>query len=275
MIYLNTEIFSGLGEDTFWTWFKREFSKEAEYGMPSKLNQEDIILQYSLQGACTHSNTIALLWELYPEMKVMLNSSEWDEIILKINQCAKTAKKLTMPSSLMVPYYENFGKIDILPIGVDTDLFIPMDKESLRLKHNLPRNKKIGIWAGTMHPMKGIENLVRYANENKDIFWIIIWKHEQEFNSSYIENSINFTNITQQQISELMSCADFYLSCGVLRPFFMIEWEAMACNVPIVILNNLQKDFIPSDNPRNDVFKLGWDRKTAKETWRKYIYENG
>lgn len=34
MIYLNTEIFSGLGEDTFWTWFKREFSKETEYGIP-------------------------------------------------------------------------------------------------------------------------------------------------------------------------------------------------------------------------------------------------
>jgi hypothetical protein len=51
----------------------------------------------------------------------------------------------------------------------------------------------------------------------------------------------------------------------------MIEWEAMACNLKAVILDNMEKDFVPSDNPRKDVIRLGWDRNTAASKWLKYI----
>jgi len=69
----------------------------------------------------------------------------------------------------------------------------------------------------------------------------------------------------------LIACADFFLSCGRLRPFFMAEWGAMACNVPMKILFDMEKDFGPSANPRDDIFRLGWDRLTSKTTWLNYI----
>ena len=81
----------------------------------------------------------------------------------------------------------------------------------------------------------------------------------------------NYTLVDQQQLSELMACSDFFLCCGLLRPFFMVEWEAMACNLPMVILDDMKKDFVPSANPREDIFRLGWDRKTAIKTWKKYL----
>lgn len=169
----------------------------------------------------------------------------------------------------MVPYYEKFGKVDVLPIGVDTDLFKPMDKESLRNKYGISLNKKIGFWSGTMHPMKGIQNLLKYKEENPDIEWIIVWK--QPSDAGHVDGANNFTLVSQPELAELMNCADFFLSCGLLRPFYMVEWEALSCNLPFVILDDIKKDFVPSTNPRDDIFRLGWDRKTAKETWRKYL----
>lgn len=272
MIYLSAEVVSGLGEDTFWTWFKREFPNST-FGIPNNVNKEDIILQYSTLGKNKFpENTIGLLWELHPEMKIKLNSNQWDGVIDKIHACASTCRYRTTPSSLMVPYYESFGKLDLIPIGVDTDLFKPMhNKESLRRKYNIPTNKRIGFWAGTTHPMKGFQNLVRYKNDNSDIYWIIVWKQRGE--SGHLTDASNFVQVSQPQLSELMNCADFMLSCGLLRPFYMIEWEAMSCNLPIIISSGLEKDFIPSDSPREDIFKLKWDRKTTKETWKNYIEE--
>ena len=34
MIYLNCEVKSGLGEDTFWTWFEREFKDGCCFEVP-------------------------------------------------------------------------------------------------------------------------------------------------------------------------------------------------------------------------------------------------
>ena len=49
MIYLNAEVISGLGEDTFWTWFKREFPTSS-FDKPKTLTEKDIVLRYSTLG---------------------------------------------------------------------------------------------------------------------------------------------------------------------------------------------------------------------------------
>lgn len=270
MIYLVPEVISGLGEDTFWTWFKREFP-DSQFGVPPKITKRDVILQYSTMGAPKHpENTIGLLWELYPEMKVQLKSTVWDHIIDKIFLCAKLCRYRTTASHLMVPYYSNCGDIDIIPIGVDTDLFRPLpNRESLKIKYGIPKNRKVGFWSGTLHPMKGFYNLKLWAQQHPDIYWIVVWKTQTE--AGFLEGASNFVKVPQYQLVELMNCADFFLSCGLLRPFFMVEWEAMACNLPIVMFENMEKDFIPSSEPRNDVFRLKWDRTSVKEIWKMYL----
>lgn len=275
MIFLNAEVISGLGEDTFWTWFKREFPNSA-FAIPQVMAPNDVVLRYSTLGPLNvyPSKSIALLWELIPEMKEVFNSNIWDEKIDKINNAAKYSTYRVVATPLAKKYYEEFGSVDVIPIGVDTDLFKPLgDKIALRNKYNLPIDKKIGIWAGTTHPMKGFERLNKYAQENIDTYWIIVWKQHSE--AGYLNGASNFIKISQQQLVELFNAADFYLSCGMLKPFYMIEWEAMACNLPMVILDGMKKDFVPSQNPRDDIFRLGWDRKSVKLTWEKYFYERG
>ena len=274
MIYLNPEVVSGLGEDTFWTWFKREFPS-ASFEQPKRLSNDDVVLQYSTLGfAGRAGKSIGLLWELYPEMKEQFKSTEWDARLAKVYECARFSTYRTVASALMIPFYEQFGTIDVLPIGVNTDLFNTLpEKETLRDKYNIPKGKTVGIWGGTMHRMKGFDRLVEYAGRNPDIYWIVVWKWKSE--AGFLPGGSNFTKVPQQTLCELMNAADFFLCTSKLRSFYMVEWEAMACNLPMMILDNMGKDFVPSSNPREDVFRLGWDRKSTKRLWADYLTRKG
>lgn len=272
-IYLNPEVASGLGEDTFWTWFKREIPNTEYLNVNSKIRYNDVILHYSTMGESKYPhNTICLLWELYPEMKKKFNSNMWDSRISKIDEAIKSSRKITVSTSFTIEFYKDLKNIEILPIGLDTDIFKPLiNKNVLRKKYGVPTDKRVGVWVGTTHKMKGFDKLLKYRKQNPDIFWIIIWKWEQESLHVNDKNCISFVQISQKQMNELYNCGDFFLSTSRLRPFFMSEWEALASNLPFVVLENITKDFVPSMNPRKQVFELGWDRKTAKKRWIEYI----
>jgi len=272
-IHLVPEVASGLGEDTFWTWFKREFPNSEFISRKSKVGFNDVILQYSTMGKSAYpDNTICLLWELYPEMRIILKSNIWDGRIARIAESAKYSNKLTTTSKIMTDYYKNYGNIDVLPIGVDTEIFKPLKNiDELKNKYHIPLKTKIGIWAGTTHEMKGFDKFLKYKISHPDIFWIIIWKWSRESSPLRDKNCLNFTQIPQTQMNELFNCGDFFLSTSRLRPFYMTEWEALASNLEFIILDGIKKDFIPNKNPRNQIFKYGWDRVSAKKKWLKYI----
>lgn len=250
MIYLAPEVRSGLGEDTFWTWFAREFPN-ASFDIPATAKPEDCILQYATLGPSPviGGKKVALLWELYPEMKARGFGGD-DAKITRMKECAAASDVRAITSPLMYEFFD--GDLTVLPIGVDTDLFRPMDKAEMRSKHGVP-DGRVGFWCGTDHPMKGRDRLNSYGPQHPEVRWITVSKNEC---------------LPQTQLAELMNCADFALFTGRLRPYFMIEWEAMACDVPVVDVSGCERDFIPGAHPREDVMRLGWSRHQAKEQWR-------
>ena len=274
MIYLNAEVKSGLGEDTFWTWFEREFPS-SKFEVPVTLNDEDIVLRYSTLGFLPiEGKQVALCWELYPQMKEFFDIDMYSTIMDRIYSTARYSTYRTVATKNSVKDYERFGSVNVIPIGVNTELYKPMDnKKELRDKYNIPKNKKVGIWIGTYHPMEGFSELLKYARNNPDIFWIIIWKWQKE--ALEMPNAINFVQIPQQQISELINSADFFLSTNKLSSYFMSEWEAMACNIPFIIIEGQKREFYPSDNPRDDVFNMGWDRHSVKKQWKDFFLQRG
>lgn len=274
MIYLNAEIKSNYGEDTFWTWFQREFPS-SKFEIPSELRDEDIVLRYSTLGFLPiMGKQVALCWELYPQMANFFGIDMYDNIIQKVYETARYSTYRTVATKESVKDYSRFGSVDVIPIGVDTNIFKPMDnKKELKEKYNIPKDKKIGIWIGTYHPMKGFDELLKYASENPNIYWIIVWKWQQE--ALEMPNASNYIQIPQYQIAELINCADFFLSTNKLSSYFMSEWEAMSCNIPFVIIESSKREFYPSENPRDDVFKRGWDRVSVKKQWENFLSERG
>lgn len=271
-IYLSPVIRSGYGEETFWVWFERKF-KNSSYDLPKKFKKNDIILRYSTKGVLKSKNAkvIALCWELLPEMKKVLKSNEWDKTIESTFETAKHSDKITVASRFSIPYYEKFGKVDLLPIGVDTDLFREFSKEEkkkMKEKYDVPNDVEVGFWCGTIHEMKGFQNVKKYANENKKIYWIIVWYGER---GNFVGNGQEHYLVNQKTMAELMNCANFQLSASILKPFYIIEYEGMACNLPQRKIVDIEKDFEPGDNPRNAIFEHGWDRHSAKKAWHKYL----
>lgn len=274
MIYLNPEIVSGLGEDTFWTWFQREFPTSL-FDEPDHLEDTDVVLRYSTLGFLpVVGKQVALCWELYPAMRDRFGSTIWDDKIAMVRETARYATYRTVASSLTHADYEQYGSVEIMPIGVDIDTFRPLGKKAeLREKYGLPRNREIGIWIGTMHPMKGYALLLEYAHKNPDIHWITICKTEHE--AVAMPGATSFVHAPQQTSCELMSVADFFLGTSLLRPFYMAEWEAMACDIPMRIIGEQYKEFVPSAHPREDVLALGWDRPSVKKQWERFFTERG
>jgi glycosyltransferase involved in cell wall biosynthesis len=206
-------------------------------------------------------------------MRLQLDRQEWNEVIERTELCAAGCHRRAVSTRFAVPFYERFGKVDILPIGVDCDLFQPQPenvRQATRLLSCVPNDARVGFWMGTNHRMKGSDRLVQYARDNPDIFWIVVWKSKRERGEAPV-NSKEYVHVTQDVLAGLMACSDFLLATGRLRPWFMVEWEAMAAGLPVVDLSGLEREFAPSANPRQQVIELGWDRKTARETWLKYL----
>jgi glycosyltransferase involved in cell wall biosynthesis len=273
MIYLNAEVISGLGEDTFWTWFKREFPSSS-FETPKELNSEDVVLRYSTLGFLPLvGKQIALCWELYPEMKRFFHINQWDPIINKVRETARYATYRTVATEYSISDYSEFGSVDVIPIGVDCDKFKPLqNKEELRIKYNIPLGIRVGIWVGTLHPMKGFMELAKYASLHPDIHWIVVWKWAPE--AGVFPGASNFVKVEQQVLVELINASDFFLFTSLLKPYYMSEWEAMACDIPIINIGT-EREFKIPDEPRKEVFKRGWDRESVKMRWSNYLIERG
>jgi glycosyltransferase involved in cell wall biosynthesis len=270
MMYLAPEIRSGLGEDTFWTWMAREFPR-ASFDVPAELGERDALLQYSTLGPARArgGKKVALLWELHPEMAEQGIRGDHAQVLARIAGCAAASDYRVIASPIMAPFYAQFGVLHILPIGVDGDLFRPRDKAAMREKLGLPEGKRLGFWSGTTHEMKGFDRVKAYAAENPNVHLVVAWKKARS--AGHLAGHTNVTSVAQERLAELMCACDFLLVAGRLRPFFMVEYEAMACDLPVVNISGLPKDFEPSEHPRQDLEARGWLRSKAKGRWRAFL----
>lgn len=251
-IYLNPEIVSGLGEDTFWTWFAREAG--AEIGEPKTVSRNDIILHYSTKGRPRHPmNTVTLLWELYPEMRLRLNQS-FSGKIRKINK-SLIARWGVVPTQ----YSRAFYNLDttVLPIALDTSLFSPGDKVQAKISLGLDPNRPAAFWSGANHVMKGPDLRDAFFQSNPDWQAVVVQK----------ENPIS-----QEDLALRMRASDGFLNTSRLVPFYMVDWECLAVGLPMIEAGGISREYsIQAVNSREFVFEMKWDRKSALELWLEFL----
>jgi hypothetical protein len=272
MIYLSPMVYLFPGVDTWWEWFERNFNPTS-HNLPETYNSDDLVFRYSTKGAINAypGKSIAMCWELLPELKRVLNTNAWDVPIQATYEAAKSCTHRIITTEFARTDYERFGKVDFIPIGIDTDFFKPCsleEKYNLKLKYAIPEDKSIGFWCGTTHPMKGYQYVLPYAKEHPEIYWIIVWYTDVGHFTGYGQEHVG---TPQSKLVELMNCADFQLETSILRPYYMIEYEGMACNLKRRKILNIQKDFEVGDNPRDVIFEKQWDRITCKKLYENYI----
>ena len=189
--------------------------------------------------------------------------------------------------------YKEFD-MKIIPIGVNENLFRPLDKINLRVKYGIKANK-VGIFVGSFSEVKGWSKVKKCINERRDIFWIVVSKYNENFEN---ENVMKFSNIDQEKLAELLNCADFFIIGSPVETQCLAALEANLCNLPVVMPKvGIFRDFKPSElsllgefgddlmeginkldfskySPRKVILYKGFTIESSIKEWEKIIIES-
>jgi glycosyltransferase involved in cell wall biosynthesis len=163
-------------------------------------------------------------------------------------------------------------KAKIISIGTDMNLFKPMDKMPLREKYGISLNSFVKIYVGSIHFVKGWNILKKEIENDKDNFYILVFKDEKLPEMSF-KNAKIFNRVSQTILAELYNCADVYIGRSRVESLWLTPIEAMFCNVPVDVSRvGIFKDWYPENkNPREQVFKRGLSREEMITKWNKVI----
>lgn len=153
-------------------------------------------------------------------------------------------------------YYDcNPGKVTIIPCGVNTNLFQPVDRARARRDLQLSEEYKVVLYVGRILPRKGIDNVIRGMAELSQGFdgeahLIIVGgetdrampDNDEEMGrlaelarSLGIYDRVHFTGRRPQGVLKYYySAADVCVTTPWYEPFGMVPLEAMACGTPVI-----------------------------------------
>lgn len=198
--------------------------------------------------------------ELYMKM-LMLPFRPYDSFICTSNsakevvekQLCMLAEKFKLAFGCDLSYK---GRLDVIPLGVDTTIFKPYDKIEMRKKYDIPKTDFVILWLGRFSPFdKGdliqlfrvVSKLIK-VNKTKRITLMLVGSD----NAAYpylndIRRNIQILGIrdhvkiiTDYNIYkryELFCVADVFTSPidNVQETFGLTPIEAMACGIPQVV----------------------------------------
>jgi glycosyltransferase involved in cell wall biosynthesis len=279
-------------EETFWSRLEKELDNAVAIST-AKLNiplQEKIkefnpnlIVQNANWGKLTDYKTISFLQDPFIDMKKLFEPF-WLRMRLKIRKRASYENKIQLQmealnnsirvtnSNFMAKMYHKAGDFHIIPMGVDHELFKPMEKKELRKKYNLPMNKTIKIFVGSTHKIKGFEKIKKMINNDTASFWILVLK-DVDFGIGH--NFITFHKISQEILAELYNCADLLVSRSLVESFGLASIEAMFCDLPVdTTKTGIFWDWDPNmNNPRDEAIKKGLDKNTWMTRWKELVHD--
>jgi len=166
----------------------------------------------------------------------------------------KNANGVIALSRIEARQYENMGvpreRIFIVPNGIDISEYSNLPpKGAFRKKFNIPEDKKIILYLGRIHKLKGIDFLIRaYAFLNtklnfKDAFLVIAGPDDGYLSVAKslvqelgVSNSVLFTgSLSQQDKISAYTDASVVTYLGPFEPYGLVSLEAAACETPVIV----------------------------------------
>lgn len=184
------------------------------------------------QGECTNTygypkNYLPIFTKFMLRQKQEVFSAGWRPIII-------------CPSKWLTASIKNsfLGKFEVRLIsnGIDTELFKPvLDKQQLKIKHNIPLDKKIIIFSATNlnDKSKGVDCIIRLAERLKDQNFLFLGLGDGKIKN--LEN-IKTTGyiFDKHDYAELYALADIYCFTSNAETFSLVVAMALASGVPVV-----------------------------------------
>jgi glycosyltransferase involved in cell wall biosynthesis len=146
-------------------------------------------------------------------------------------------------------YHVDEAKIRIIPNGVDAERFKPaFDKEKIREKIGLNKNKRYVLFVGRLVPRKGLYHLVETARqvlkENKETVFVVVGEGPLRNHlvsavkrEGQSENFVFLSEVSDLLLQDLYSCVDLFILPSAQEGQGMALLEAQAAAIPVVAFN--------------------------------------
>lgn len=141
--------------------------------------------------------------------------------------------------------YFGAQNVVIIPNGVDTRIFKPLNKDKIRKKYGVKENDKIVVAAARLIKRKGIDYLINAIAGLEDrvtgLRLIVIGEGPEYQNlksqilNLKIEKSANLIGaVPHRKMAGYINLADIFVIPSLYEPFGIVAVEAMACGTPVI-----------------------------------------
>jgi glycosyltransferase involved in cell wall biosynthesis len=220
--------------------------------------------------------------------------------------CLETADRIVATSPQEKEHMRSLvsqkGNIDIIPCGTDISHFNEIDQSSARQTLGIDPEAKVVLYVGRFDPRKGIETLVRAANQSSwrdsgQLRVIIGGGSRPGFSDGHERDRIEAIvaelglahlvqfpgRLSPQELPTYYSAADVCVVPSHYEPFGLVAIEAMACCTPVVAsdVGGLQFTVVPEETgllaPAQDdaAFAAAIDRILSNPEWRNQLGQAG
>lgn len=204
----------------------------------------------------------------YPEyinnfylMQLMAPVRSYDSLICTSNSVKKVVQNTLEKMSFELREKKGIdlkynGRLDVIPLGVNTEKFKPMDQAEARKKLNIPLDAFVLLWLGRLSAFDKADLyqlfivFKRLIQNNKDKkLLLMLTGHDRAANPhlptlieyskelGIFENIIFMQDYSVIDRNEIFSCADIFTSPidNIQETFGITPIEAMACGIPQVV----------------------------------------
>ena len=160
-------------------------------------------------------------------------------------QNLKLAQTRVCNSRITAKSYPEY-KFEIIPIGVNHELFTPIRNELFTPMFTPKQSKPVGIFVGALNEIKGWTEINRIIHQRQDIFFIVVSKYND--GTCKAPNSVTYNCIDQQLLVSLLNSADFFILGSPVETQCLAAMEACLCDVPVIMKpTGIFMDFDQSD----------------------------
>ena len=166
-----------------------------------------------------------------------------------IRTCDRIIAATEREKKEMSEYYGAFpANIDIIPCGVNLNLFRPVNKIKARYEIGLDQNDKIILYVGRFDPLKGLDRLLSVSNRLKyePGFKLVIVggdDSDQPEMKDFVEKCYDLGleslvvfsgRVKQENLAYYYSAADITVMPSYHESFGLVALESMACGTPVI-----------------------------------------
>jgi glycosyltransferase involved in cell wall biosynthesis len=195
-------------------------------------------------------------------------------------------------------------KVVVVPNGVDTSVFCPLDKSQLRQKLGYNTREKIVVSTSRLTPKNGLDYLIKAIVPLGDVKLVIVGDGEQRQNLESLVRDLKLQNRVSllgarphQELPQYLAIADAFCRPSVNEGFGISFIESMACRIPTIgtavggitdIINNGENGIlVPSEDARalsraikrviedgalaRQIAEKGFQTVKEKFTWEKVL----